>query len=249
VGRAVQAGRVSVEALAGEFGVSVMTVRRDLAELARLGKVNRVHGGAIPSRAGMAEFSFREKATDMAEEKRAIARAVSVMIEPGMSVSLDTGTTTLEVARMLVGRARLRVLTTSLAIASVLHADQGIDLVLLGGTVRKNTPDLWGGITEENIRRFRSDLAVLGTDAISPSGAFTTDVPTSRVSRALMETAGRKVLVADHSKFSKTAFVRHAALSEMDLLVTDERCPQDVRAWLGEAAREVVYAPLEAEDE
>jgi len=243
VRRAARNGRVSVEMLASAFGVSLMTVRRDLAELARQGKVNRVYGGAIPSRAGVAEFSFREKEDEMAAEKRGIARVVAAMIESGTSLSLDTGTTTLEVARALVARTGLQVLTTSLAIASVLHAEPGIDLVLLGGTVRKNTPDLWGGITEDNIRRFRVDLAVLGTDAISPSGAFTTDVSTSRVSRALIENASCRILVADSSKFRKTAFVKHADLSEMEVVVTDERCPADVRKWLKKTAARVVYAP------
>ena len=100
----VRDGRVVVEELAARLGVSGMTVRRDLAELADAGKLNRVHGGALASRSGVVGFSFRERANAMAAEKHAIAQRVARMIQPGSSVSLDTGTTTLEVAKALAPR-------------------------------------------------------------------------------------------------------------------------------------------------
>jgi DeoR/GlpR family transcriptional regulator of sugar metabolism len=164
------------------------------------------------------------------------------MIKPGMSVSMDTGSTTLEVARALADMRDLRVVTTSLAIASILHATDGVEVVLLGGIVRKTSPDLYGPITEENIKRFSVQLAVLGTDAISPSGCFTTDAGVSRISRALIESAEMSVVVADSTKFARTAFAQHASLSEISKLVTDEGCPHDVRIWLEKAVKEVIYA-------
>lgn len=238
-------GRVVVEALAERFGVSGMTIRRDLAELAEAGKLNRVHGGALAARAGLVEFLFQERASAMAAEKKAIGRRVAEMVQPGMSVSLDTGTTTLEVARALVSKKNIRVLTTSLAIASVLHASEGVEVILLGGIVRKTSPDLWGPMTEENINKFRVQYAILGTDAVTPSGLYTTDVSISRISRALIDNARESVVVADSSKFFRTAFVQHGSLSEITRLVTDEGCPPNAREWLEKSVKEVVYVPVE----
>jgi DeoR/GlpR family transcriptional regulator of sugar metabolism len=181
----------------------------------------------------------------MAAEKHAIAQRVARMIQPGSSVSLDTGTTTLEVAKALVNMRNIRVLTTSLAIASVLHTSEGVEVILLGGIVRKTSPDMWGPVTEENINKFRVHLAVLGTDAVTPTGLYTTDVSISRVSRALIDNAKESVVVADSSKFYRTAFVQHASLSDITRLVTDEGCPHDARVWLEKAVKDVIYVPVE----
>jgi len=242
---AARDGEVSVDALARRFGVSVMTIRRDLTHLAREGKVTRTHGGALPARAGVVELAYEEKARDHAEEKRAIARAVADMVRPGMAVSLDTGTTTLEVARAIAHAGDLTVLTSSLTIASVLRNREGIELVLLGGTVRKNSPDLTGELTEDNVKRFRVHLAVLGADAVKPDGVFTTDARIARVSRAMIVNADRVVLAADSSKFAETAFVKCADLGDLDCVVTDGRCPAKVRRWLERGARAVTYAPVD----
>ncbi len=240
---AAKGGGVSVGELSRKFGVSRMTIRRDLAELSRNGRLNRIHGGAVPSRAGVIDFDFREKGNDRAPQKLAVARAVAEMIKPGMAVVLDTGTTTLEVAKAIAGRRDIRVLTSSLAAAAVLHSSEGIELVLLGGTARRNSPDLAGPLAEENLRRFQVNLAVLGADAVTPEGAFTDEVGAARLCQAMVSRAGRTVLAVDSSKFSRTAFVRHTPLSELDCIVTDNGCPRHVREWLGKKVRHVVYAP------
>lgn len=233
---------VTVDTLARRLKVSMMTVRRDLAHLARQGKLSRTHGGALLSRVGVAEFAFRDKADLMTAEKQAIAREVARMIEPGMAVSLDTGTTTLEVAKLIGGLRDVTILTTSLAVASVLHTSDGIELLLLGGTVRKNSPDLTGALAEENLKRFRTHLAVVGADAITPDGTFTTDVRISRVSRAMVKNADTVVLASDHSKFEQTALVQVASFNEIDSLVTDNGCPRNARKWLTKAVARVIYA-------
>ena len=126
-------GDASVQVLAESFGVSVMTVRRDLMLLEQAGKLTRTHGGAVLSSAGIVEFAFERKGKRHAAEKRAIAREVASLVQAGMSVSLDSGTTTLEVAMAIAGIDSLTVLTSSLAIASALYASENIELVLLGG--------------------------------------------------------------------------------------------------------------------
>jgi DeoR/GlpR family transcriptional regulator of sugar metabolism len=237
-----EAGGVSVGDLARQFGTSQMTIRRDLAELVRTGHLSRTHGGAAPVAAGVIKFSFQGRQHLRVPEKRAIADVVARMIRPGLVVSLDTGTTTLAVARMISATPGLTVLTSSLAIASVLYASREIELVLLGGSVRRTSPDLIGTITEENLRRFRVNLAVLGADAISPDGTFASDAGICRICRAMALNADRVVVAADSSKFAQTAFAQCLALKDIDLLVTDDGCPEEVRAWLQREVRQVTYA-------
>ncbi len=235
-------GEVLVQDLADRFDVSVMTIRRDLALLEHEGGLTRTHGGAVLSKAGVIEFAFREQGKQCAAEKRAIAREVASLIEPGMSVTLDTGTTTLEVAKALVGMKDLRVLTSSLAIASTLYACEDIELVLLGGTARRGNPDLSGLLTEENLRRFRVDLAILGTDGSDRDGVFTTDVNVARVNQAMIAGTKQTVLAVDHSKLDKAAFVKYADWSDIDSVVTDAGTPPKVRKWLAKAVKDVTYA-------
>ena len=127
-------GEASVQDLAEHFDVSLMTIRRDLALLERAGRLTRTHGGAVLSKPGVVEFAFVEKGERFAAEKRAIAREAARLVQPGMSVALDSGTTTLEVAKAIRSIDGITVLTSSLAIASVLYAQDNVELVLLGGT-------------------------------------------------------------------------------------------------------------------
>ena len=239
-----QDNEVGAQDLAKRFNVSVMTIRRDLSQMESEGALTRTHGGAILSRTRIVEFVFEEKGRACAREKKAIAHEVAKLVQPGMPVVLDTGTTTLEVARAIAGVKNLKVLTTSLPIASILYARENIELVLLGGTVRKGVPDLSGPLTEEALKQFRVSLAILGSDGLSQDGAFTTDVGISRVTRAMMASADKVILAADSSKFESTAFVKYADWSEIDHVVTDSHAPASVRAWLNKAVKEVSYAKV-----
>ena len=120
------AGGASVRDLAAHFHVSDMTIRRDLAFLESRGDLTRTHGGAVLSRTGIVEFTFKQKERLCAAEKQAIAAEAAALLRPGMTITLDTGTTTLEVARAIAGTRRLTVLTSSLPIASVLYASEGV---------------------------------------------------------------------------------------------------------------------------
>ncbi|MCX7804465.1 MAG: DeoR/GlpR family DNA-binding transcription regulator [Planctomycetota bacterium] len=235
-------GKASVQALARRFRVNAMTIRRDLVALQATGRVARTHGGAMLARTGVVEFAFAEKARRNMEQKKAIAAEIAGLVPPGSTVSLDTGTTTLEAARAIAGIPGLTVLTSSLAIASALYARENVNLVLLGGTVRKNSPDLSGPLTEDNLRKFRVSIAVLGADGASPEGVFTLDEGVARVSRAMIAGAEKTILAADSSKFSAAAFVRFAEWSDIDIVVTDEGAPPSVRGWLEKKAGRVIYA-------
>jgi DeoR/GlpR family transcriptional regulator of sugar metabolism len=247
--RTARDGEVSVDALAREFDVSNMTIRRDLAKLAESGRLSRFHGGAAPTRAMVVEFSFRERSSIRFTQKRAIAARAAELVSPGMAVSLDTGTTTLEVARALAPKENVTVLTTSLAIASVLHSNPKLELILLGGAVSRSRAELVGPLVEDNLKKFRVHVAFLGADAVTPDGIFTTDVQVARICRAMIANAKRAVLVADSSKFRETAFVQYAPLNEINCVITDSQCPEDVRGWLESEVKEVIYTEISKEME
>ena len=240
--RVAREGEATVEELARVFDVNAMTIRRDLDALGREGRLRRTHGGAMAARAGVVEFAFQERCQARAKEKRAIAARAAALVRPGMTVSLDTGTTTLEVARCLADTGDLTVLTTSLAIASALHAKRNLTLVLLGGMVSRTKPELYGPLAEENLKTFRVDVAFLGADAVTSEGLFTTDMQTAAMCRAMIAQAGQAVLVADSGKFGRTAFVRYAAFQDVDVVVTDRTCPARVRTWLRKKAGNALFA-------
>ncbi|NQU41961.1 DeoR/GlpR transcriptional regulator [bacterium] len=231
----------SIQELADACDVSPVTIRRDLAALEAQDRLARTHGGATLVDSGVAEFAYGGAPVQHRAEKEAIGRAAAAHIQPGMAVSLDTGTTTLEVARAIRGMRDLRVLTTSLAIASCLCTQEGIEVVLLGGTVRRGSPDLTGPLTEENLAKFRVNLAILGADGVSPDGIFTTDGNIARVSLGLMGSAHLSILVIDSSKLEQPVFVRFAGWAEIDRVITDNGIPAGARDWLDEVGPRVEY--------
>ncbi len=225
-------GELEVAAVARRFGVTQATIRRDFQYLEDEGHLVRSHGGAIPSPAVLAQLAFVRKGQKNEAEKRAIGRAAAAEIRPGMTVALDTGTTVLEVARAIVNIAGIKVLTTSLPIAAVLHGQQDVEVILMGGTVRRNDPDLSGALTEENLRRFRSDIAVLGADAVGRDGLFTADMATARAAQAMMAGARRCIVAVDSTKFAASGLFRYAPWDDIAAIYTDVGVKGPDRAWL-----------------
>lgn len=222
---------VSVQDLARTLHVSTITIRRDLEALEAGGLLTRTHGGAMFSKSSVIEFAFLDRARERTAEKQAIAHYLAAQIPSGMTVVLDTGTTTLEVARAIAGIPRLRVLTSSLAIASALYVYDNIDLILLGGNVRHQSPDLSGPLTEENLRQFHTEMAILGADAVDRDGPYTSDLGIARISRAMIASARESWLVVDSSKFATRSFVKLADWSAITHLVTDEGISAEDREW------------------
>jgi len=237
--RAVQSGSSHVGELAESFGVSEMTVRRDLRELARDGKLERVRGGAV--NAG-GEPPFEETVVERFEAKDRIGAAAAALVADGETVMIDIGTTTLQAAHHLHGR-RLTVVTTSLAVYEELLPDHGIELVLPGGVVRRNYRSLVGVVAEDALRQLRADVLFLGTSAVDEALAVwdstMVEVP---IKRAMIAAADRVVLLADSEKFAMRGVVRVCERAAIDQLVTDAALPASVRSALDEAGIEVTLA-------
>ena len=225
----LRADEVSINGLAGRFHVSGMTVRRDLELLESRGDVIRTHGGAALAKRLTFEFSFREKQNRNNQQKSCIARLAAGHVSDGQVVILDTGTTTLEIARQLMGRRSVTVITTSLAIVSALQFAAGVRTVLLGGFLRGGSPDLHGPLTEQNVEMFRADVAFMGADAIDLDGnTYADDLQVVNLDRKMAANAARVIVVADSSKFGRNGMCRIFCPEDYDSMVSDPGLRKDV---------------------
>lgn len=221
-------GRVSVDGLAARFGVTLQTVRRDLAELSTAGKLERVHGGAVlPS--GLSNIEYEARRNLNAAAKDRIGRACAARIAEGTSLFLAIGTTTEAVARALLEHEKLLVVTNNINVASILTGNPGCEVIVTGGILRPSDGGLVGDVTAEMAAQFKLDLAVIGASAIDTDGDLLDyDYREVRVSQTMLRQARGRMVVADGSKFQRHAPVRVGDLSGLDAFVTDRAPPAPV---------------------
>jgi len=229
-------GRVRTAEMARRFGVSPMTIRRDLDVLSSAGVAVRSYGGAVAAGRVTFEFAFSRRHHLHLPEKRRIGVEAARRIKPGQTVFIDTGTTTLEIARALARNGRdCAVVTSSLVIAAELWSQRRTQMVLLGGRVRDGSPDLAGAGTEAALRRMRADLAFLGSDGVDARrGSFAGDPEVARVAGLMARRAERVIIVADASKLGRRAKARFVRVKDIDELITDRGAdPAEVAALRG----------------
>ena len=215
--------QVLVPELAEKFGVTPMTVHRDLDRLQQTGRIKKTWGGAIPADKMKFEYDFTLRRSHHRKEKQAIAKKALEFISPGNRIILDTGTTTLELAYLLKIFNDITVLTPSLAVAIALQFSSGIQTVLLGGIIRQGSPDLMGLVTENNLDLFTADIAFQGADGIGFDGTlYTEDMRIVNIDRKIRKRATKSYVLADSSKIGKTALVTNGMVDEIDVLVTDD---------------------------
>ncbi len=221
-------GRVTVEGLAERFGVTVQTIRRDLTELADTGKLDRVHGGAV-LRSGVSNIGYEDRRTLNADAKTLMAQACAQDIPDGASIFLNIGTSTEAVARQLLNHKTLMVVTNNMNVANILVENPGCEIVVAGGVLRRSDGGLIGNQTVNTIRQFKFDYAVIGCSALDTEGDLLDfDFQEVHVSQTIIAQARRTFLVADHSKFQRSAPARIASLAEIDTVYTDQPLPADL---------------------
>jgi len=241
-------GFMSSAALAELFGVSEMTVRRDLAELEMRGVVQRTHGGAVTDAAPAAaeeaphEPFFDEREKRNAEAKARIARAAAALVRPMQTVALDVGTTTHALAQILVRDERLQLFTSNLRIAT-LSGPGCAEVYALGGRVRPAEKSLVGPVAIDQLRKLWFDVAFLGVSSVSPAGIFDYAIEEIELKREFAQRAARRVVLADSSKFGARALAQIGALDVFDTLVTEAVPPGELGRALGAAGVEVIVAP------
>ena len=237
-------GHCGVDVLARELAVSEMTIRRDLQALAEEGRVARTHGGAAPVEQVLFEFEFLRRARENRAEKDQIGLAAAAMVPEGKSIILDSGTTTLAVARQLRLRRRLTVITTSLPIAAVLQRGGTTDILLLGGILRRESPDLEGPLTESNLESLKADIAFVGADGIDLNGeAYNGSLNTARLLEKAVKAATVVYVVADSSKLGRNALSKFGNLSAWSGLITDNGASAGHLSALRNAGVKVIVAP------
>ena len=228
-------GSVSVADLAAELAVSPATIRRDLELLDDQRLLTRTHGGAV-AQGVLYELPLRYKTARHQEEKRRIAAEAATRVSDGEAVGLTGGTTTTEVARVLVERQRLTVVTNALNIASELAIRPNLKLVVTGGWARSESYELVGPIAEQSLVGLNLDTVFLGVDGISfEAGLMTHHEVEAHTNLALMERARRSVVVADSSKIGRTAFARICAIERVHELITDGAAEDGAVAAIREA--------------
>ncbi len=236
-------GKVTVEGLAEHFGVTLQTIRRDLGELSERARLDRVHGGAVlPS--GTTNIGYEERRQLNAEAKIAIASACVAHIPEDCALFLNIGTSTEAVARELLHHRNLLVVTNNMNVANILVANPDCNIIVSGGTLRRSDGGLIGPQTIEAIRKFKFDIAVIGCSAMDVDGDILDfDIQEVGVSQTIIAQSRKTFLVADHSKFLRTAPARIASLSDLDTLFCDAPLPADLGARCAAWGTKVITAP------
>ncbi len=247
-----QRGGARVSDLVSALGVSDMTVRRDIRELARRNLVLRVHGGATSVSGRSAEEpSFLVKSGLQPLLKTAIAKAAAALIEPGASVALSAGTTTYVLAQNLLTVPDLTIVTNSPPVADLLHASGREDLtVILTGGVRTPSNALVGPVAVAALRTLHVDALFLGVHGMDERAGLTTpNLVEAETDRALVACARKVIVCADHSKWGVVGLSTIADLARVDILVTDDQLdPSAQRVLSQHVGRVITASPAPIED-
>lgn len=221
-----------VSEIALRLGVSQVTVRSQLNGLAEKGFLLRTHGGGLPA----FHPSILERQQSNRETKEALARFAASRVSDGETIMIEAGTTTALIARFLVGRRDLKVVTNNMLLLPYARMNPGLTLSVIGGEFKSATESVVGPLAALGLSRFHVETAFLGTDGFSLEHGFTTHlVEGAEVVRAMAARAERTLVVADSSKFGRTGFAHVLALSEVSELITDAALPTEALSGLREA--------------
>jgi DeoR/GlpR family transcriptional regulator of sugar metabolism len=234
-------GYATLDQLVKSLGVSESTVRRDLEALDLAGSVKRTHGGAVYAGEVRSMPAFDDRTGTAADEKRSIGIATATLIEDGDTVLLDGGTTTLEVARALLGRP-VQVVTNSLPIAQLMASSPRSDLILIGGFVYPRTGVALGPLAIAMMSGIRVRKAVLGAGGIVAEGIFNSNLLLVETERQMMACGQEVVIVADHTKFGRQELARLCGLEAIDRIVVDPGLPDEYRGLLESAGATIHQA-------
>lgn len=222
LGLAQQHGRVLVEDLSQSLGLSTITIRKDLDQLQSRGVLQRTHGGAIlPTSGALSDPPLEEKESRASQEKKRISRAAAQLVQEGQCILLDSGTTTTAVARELKRMASLTVVTNAVNIAAELSGTD-LEVLLTGGSLRKNSFSLVGPLAEDMLKEIHADILFLGVDGFDIEAGLTTpNLMESRVNRAMVRSSSKVIAVCDASKFGRKSLCKIVDISAIHQVITD----------------------------
>ncbi|MBO0346891.1 DeoR/GlpR transcriptional regulator [Roseibium sp. CAU 1637] len=233
-------GRVSVDDLAQRFSVTPQTIRKDLNELCDRRLLARTHGGALLS-SGIENVGYEARRVISGTQKVQIGQRVAELIPDNASLFLNIGTTTEAVAQALLQHRGLMVITNNINVAGIMRGYTHIEVVMAGGILRHSDGGIVGEAAVDFMGQFKADFAIVGASAIDPDGSLLDyDYREVRVTQTILQNARQKILVADSTKFERSAPVRIGQLSEVDVFVTDECPSQRILKLAREADVEVI---------
>ena len=209
-------GEIQVEDMVSLFGVSRMTVHRDLDQLEAQQIVRKVRGGATVQPSVLFESNYDWRASVAVQEKHALAKAAIAQVEPGHAIIMDDSSTTRHLTALLPPLAPLTVITNAVGVLDDLIDAEGITLIGLGGTYHRTFRGFFGLICEQTLESLRADVAFLSSSAIRGTTVYHQDQSVVRIKRAMMAAADRRFLLIDQTKFGKSALHRFAGLSDFD---------------------------------
>jgi DeoR family transcriptional regulator of aga operon len=238
-----QRQRVSIEQICTEFEISEATARRDLEILTSLGKLSRFRGGALSMQPGVTELLVEARMHRQIEEKKRIAQTAANLVNDGETIFLGGGTTVLEVARRLINKKKLTVITNSMLVMKELAQAPDITLVSLGGVLHQPEMITIGHITDMALTQVRAEKVIVGILAIHPIYGLTNDyLPQTVTDRAILAIGKNVIVVADHTKCGKTSTSLVAPIRSIHTLVTDTGVDPDCIQTLRDQGVEVLLA-------
>jgi DeoR family transcriptional regulator, aga operon transcriptional repressor len=223
-------GRAKVNELVRRFNTSAVTIRSDLNELDQRGLVQRSHGGAVIQDTVFRESPVHERIKSQSKEKQRIGAMAATLVREGETIILDSGTTTLEVARHLKNIPNLQVITNGVNIASELLGSRNTQIIMMGGTVRNDSASIVGRATEDMLEQFSADkLFLCGAGCDPDFGVSGTNLEETMANRAMLRAAREIIVVADASKFGKRSMSLIASFSEVDMVISDVSLPPELQ--------------------
>jgi DeoR family transcriptional regulator of aga operon len=216
-------GQVSINELCAAYGVSAVTIRNDIKELHARGLIVQSRGGALKNNRLTQELSIREKSGENILVKQRLGKMVAELIADGDSIVLDSGTTTLEVARCLADHKNLVVMTNGLNIALELSKYEEVEVLTTGGKLRRKSQSFYGRQAEESLKNLRFNKAVIGVDGFDVNSGITTYFePEACLNRLMCESAAEVITVTDSSKFNRHSLHLIRPLANINTVVTDD---------------------------
>ena len=239
-------GQVRVAELSRLLGATPATIRTDLDTLAAEGRLRRIQGGAVALAVREAPETQAAAATELAAEKTAIAWLALDDLPDGSTLFLNSGTTTLQLARTLACRKRLNVVTNSLSAAAVLAQVPTVRVVLLGGEVNADYGFTYGGDAMQQLERYQPDWAVLSVDGVDAAQGLTTyHAEEAMIDRMMVRQARRVMITADHRKIGRAGFTKICDLGAGTVIVTDSGCDREALQALTQTGAQIRIARTE----
>lgn len=234
-------GEVYVQELSKNFNISEVTIRNDLLLLEKKGLLIKTRGGAIKKKSSNFDLELNQKLKKNFKEKQKIGLKAIEFVKNGDTIVLDSGSTTLAIAKNLKKFKNIKVITNSLPITEEIADFKGVEVILLGGILRKEMRSLVGPTTENNLKDYNCDIAFIGVDGIDVNYGISTPIMYEAVlSKIMIDIAKKSVIVCDSSKFKKRSFAKISDLSSVDVLITDKEIPADDKSSLEQMNIELV---------